>query len=169
MHEREKLAAAVLQAAEGEIIGRIRIQKIVYLLEQLGMEGGFRFSYHHYGPYSEELSDVLECAIEADRTIAEEQRPTEGGFYSVYTLAGPPDRPPATLGGLPWQCAVQRIRAMKAETSTVLELAATIHWLREKERVADWRKELKIRKASKADDGRVDRALDLLRRLELAA
>ena len=45
------LLAALLHAAGAEIIGAIRLQKIVYLLEQLGMGGEFWFSYHHYGPY----------------------------------------------------------------------------------------------------------------------
>ncbi|HSK40498.1 MAG TPA: hypothetical protein VK943_12095 [Arenibaculum sp.] len=65
--------------------------------------------------------------------------------------------------------AAECIRAMKKRTSTVLELAATIHWLCEKERVEDWCKELKIRKPSKADDERIDQALELLRELKLAA
>jgi uncharacterized protein YwgA len=56
MIAQEMLVKAVFQAADGEIVGRIRIQKIFYLLEQLGMGGGIWFSYHHYGPYSEELS-----------------------------------------------------------------------------------------------------------------
>lgn len=170
MFGREKLVKAILQAADGEIVGRIRIQKIVYLLEQLGMRGGFRFSYYHYGPYSGDLSNAVECAIEADKTVGEETRQTaEGATYSIYRLATPADPTPERLGNLDARRAAECIRAMKARTSTVIELAATIHWLREKERVEDWRKELKIRKPSKADDGRIDQALDLLRELELAA
>ena len=58
---------------------------------------------------------------------------------------------------------------MKAEPSTVLELAATIHWLREKEKVADWRRELKMRKGAKADDARITKAEALLQKLSLSA
>jgi hypothetical protein len=58
---------------------------------------------------------------------------------------------------------------MKDETSTVLELAATIHWLREKERVGDWRKELKIRKGSKAEESRIEKACTLLGKIALTA
>jgi hypothetical protein len=37
MIAQEMLVKAVFQAADGEIVGRIRIQKIFYLLEQLGL------------------------------------------------------------------------------------------------------------------------------------
>jgi len=159
---REELVKTVLQAADGEIVGRIRLQKIFYLLEQLGMGGDIRFSYHHYGPYSEELSDAIDFAIKADKTVQEEAVKVESGFYSIYRLSNPDEPAPPKLGNLPWAQARECIRAMKAETSIVIELAATIHWLREKEDVPDWRKELKVRKPSKADDSRIAKALDLL-------
>ena len=36
-----ELIASIIKAGNGSIVGRIRIQKIFYLLEQLGMESGF--------------------------------------------------------------------------------------------------------------------------------
>ena len=56
---------------------------------------------------------------------------------------------------------------MKEEQSVIIELAATIHWLKEKENVADWRDELKRRKASKADDAKILQAERLLEALQL--
>lgn len=164
--KQEDLVKTILSAAKGKITGRIRMQKIVYFLEQLGMGGEFRFSYHHYGPYSEELSSAIDMAKMLDKTVQEKEFPIEGGFYSVFTLNPSDECAPATLGSLPWSRAQECISAMKAETSVVIELAATIHWLWEKEHVHDgWRKELKIRKPSKADDARIDKALVLLRTL----
>jgi uncharacterized protein YwgA len=168
MSEREHLVTAVLQAADGQIIGRIRMQKVVYLLEQLGLDGGFWFSYHHYGPYSEELSDVLDGLVKREKTVEEEQVPTENGFYSIYRLRSSPTQVRASLGRLPWDRAKAAIQTMAAETSVVIELAATIYWLRMREKVADWKKELKIRKPSKASDPDIEKALALLGRLDLA-
>lgn len=166
MYGKEKLVAAVMQAADGEIIGRIRMQKIVYLLEQLGMKSGFIFSYYHYGPYSEGLSFSVDVAKTLDKTVVEEEIPIEGGFYSKYTL-GERREPVAMVGELPLSRAQGAIRRMKLETSVVIELAATIHWLRYQEKVPDWRQELKIRKPTKADDARIKKALDLLHNLNL--
>jgi len=50
----------------------------------------------------------------------------------------------------------------------ILELAATIHWLRVKEQVDDWRKQLKIRKQLKATDANIARAEAVLRDVGLA-
>lgn len=167
MSERENLVAAVLQAADGEIVGRIRMQKVLYLLEQLGADTGLRFSYHHYGPYSEDATRVLEWA-QADGIFDEEKVPTEGGFYSIFRLKSVSHQQPAGLGRLTWEQVRTAIAAMKEQTSPVLELAATIHWLKCKEGLANWRQELLVRKPSKATDARIEQALILLGGLSLA-
>ncbi|MGE5516494.1 MAG: hypothetical protein ACM31D_11815 [Bacteroidota bacterium] len=167
MSERDNLVAAVLQAADGEIVGRIRMQKVFYLLEQLGADAGLRFSYYHYGPYSEDVSQALEWA-EADSVLEEKKMPTEGGFYSIFRLKTPVAEPPAYLGGLAWERVRNAVALMKRQTSPVLELAATIHWLKCKEGIADWRKELLVRKPSKATEARIAQALALLTDLQVA-
>ena len=43
MMEREEIVAAVVAAAGGQLIGRVRLQKAVYLLERLGLNSGFEF------------------------------------------------------------------------------------------------------------------------------
>lgn len=45
--------------------GRVRIQKLVYLLKAYGHEGLARihFSYHHYGPYSEQVAGALRMGV----------------------------------------------------------------------------------------------------------
>ncbi len=165
MAVREELVKKVLQAADGKIFGRIRLQKIFYLLEQFGLDSGFRFSYHHYGPYSEELSGAVMRAEYLDKFIDEkEARTSYGSPYSVYSLLAS-EPPPENVGSLSFGKAQKLVAAMKSETSVVLELAATIHWLIEKERVADWKTELKTRKPTKSTPERTDRAEQLLVRL----
>lgn len=43
----------------GELVGKVRLQKTVYLLDQLGLNSGFSYEYHHYGRYSEELAEQV--------------------------------------------------------------------------------------------------------------
>lgn len=167
MSERGDLVAAVLQAADGEIVGRIRMQKVIYLLEQLGADTGLRFSYHHYGPYSEDAARELEWAT-ADGVIEEKAVPTDGGYYSIYRLKAAASALPDHLGSLTWEKVRTAVAAMTRETSAVLELAATIHWLTQKEGIVDWPKELRVRKPAKATDARVEQALTLLGELRLA-
>lgn len=165
----EEFVAAIVQAGDGEIIGRIRLQKIVYLLEQLGMGAGFSFTYHHYGPYSEDVATAIDFAQFLDGSIEEKVVPTQVGSYSIFKLAKAQQVEPARLGDLAWTAGRDAISIMKAETSVVIELAATIHWLKHQEKIADWRTELVMRKAGKASADRMTRAVTLLGRLNLAA
>jgi uncharacterized protein YwgA len=159
----------VLAAAGGEVVGRIRFQKMFYLLDQEGMRSGLAFRYHHYGPYSRELDTALDRAQAmqgVQETIA--YRQIDGMPYSTFSLrGGPPTGVLSNVGELPAEVASDLIRKMTGKSSTVLELAATIHWLTKVERVADWKKELVRRKGVKTERGRMDEAVDLLRSLDL--
>jgi uncharacterized protein YwgA len=169
MTKSENLISDILQAADGKIVGRIRLQKIFYLLDQFGLNSGFRFSYHHYGPYSEDLSASVMRARFLDKLIDEkEERTSYDTPFSVYTLREAKSAPDK-IGALDFETAHRLIDIMKAETSVVLELAATIHWLREKEKVDDWRAELGIRKPSKATPEFIQRAGQLLSKLQSVA
>lgn len=169
MSRREDLVRDVLFAADGSIVGRVRIQKVFYLLNQLGLGGDFRFSYHHYGPYSEDLSQAIDRARYLDQTIREIEKDTTDGraSYSIFELVRNAGEAPARVGALTLEDACDLIATMKSASSVVIELAATIHWLREKEKRADWRAELKRRKPSKADDATIDKAVALLEQLNL--
>ena len=164
----QRLVREVIDAAEGKIVGRIRLQKIVYLLEQLGLNSNFKFSYYHYGPYSEELAEAVDRAQFSDKSIREDTGHTAyGNPFSIYLSSDDPSQT-EQVGALAIDGARQLISRMKAEQSVVIELAATIHWLTHKEKVADWKGELKRRKASKADDVKIQQAERLLAELQLA-
>ena len=164
----DKLIVSLLCAADNKIIGRIRIQKIVYLLDQLGLNSGFGFSYHHYGPYSEDLSQELLFNRVFDENIVETFEETSfGAEYSVYTPKISQTDPPTQVGNLDFDFVKKSVASMKSTTSVVIELAATIHWLKEKEKITDWKSELKKRKASKATPQNIEKAKNLLSEINL--
>src|SRR5690606_11867799 len=47
-------------AVSGEIIGRKKIQKMVYIAKKLNFPFQEKFDFHFYGPYSEELTLRIE-------------------------------------------------------------------------------------------------------------
>lgn len=47
-----------------QIIGRKKLQKVVYLLQQIGVPYTEKFSYHHYGPYSAELQAEIDRLVD---------------------------------------------------------------------------------------------------------
>lgn len=160
----------ILAVAGGPINGRIRLQKIVYLLEQCGLGVGFDFSYHHFGPYSEETSVEIERAKYIDKEINEKTVPVgdTGGFYSVYDLVDAQGERPEKVGNIDADHTKDIVERIKSESSMIAELAATIHWLKERERIEDWKTELKRRKPTKATEDNIDKAFKLLSDLEIS-
>ncbi|HYK73022.1 MAG TPA: YwgA family protein [Pseudoneobacillus sp.] len=79
--------AKIMNAIEatGEIIGRKKLQKIIYIAKKLSFPFQERFQFHFYGPYSEELTLRIEelCNI----GFVEEVREKKGGYFQYrYTL-----------------------------------------------------------------------------------
>lgn len=168
MKEPEKVVAAILRAAEGKLIGRVRMQKVFYLLDQLGLDSGFGYEYYHYGPYSADLSSAVADA-RAFHLIDEETaaRAGDGVTYSIYKLQQDVEVNEGAFGKLGSKKAKELVTSLKDEDATVLELAATIHWLKHNENVVKWEEELKRRKGAKTQNGRTAKAKRLLVELGL--
>jgi uncharacterized protein YwgA len=165
--EREDIVTAVVEAAGGQVIGRVRLQKAVYLLDQLGLDSRFRYEYHHYGPYSRDLDNATVDA-KAFGLIEElhEHRQSDGAMYSIFKLVSGANSHGA-YGRLERQRVGQLIRLFASTNVTVLELAATIDWLWRFERRADWRNEVTKRKGPKVRHGRLEHAIELLQSVGL--
>ncbi|EHQ90406.1 hypothetical protein [Desulfosporosinus youngiae] len=50
-----------------EINGKKSLQKLVYLARAFGLETGYSFRFHYYGPYSDSLAADFEQLLETDR------------------------------------------------------------------------------------------------------
>ncbi len=170
MSEREHVVTALLAAANGELVGRVRLQKTAYLLDQLGLNSGFEYEYHHYGPYSRDLDHAVADAkafgmADEDRR----NRRIDGAQYSVFLLTeeGRGTLRDASFGDLGRDRAAALVEKLAGINVTVLELAATVHWLRHQEHCADWRAEIVKRKGWKTENGRLEKAVALLEELGL--
>jgi uncharacterized protein YwgA len=152
----------ILKLSGGRVAGRVRIQKMFYLLDKLGIDTGFEFEYHHYGPYSEGLSSAIFWA-EAEGELAEKSayRASDGARYSVFELSEDIDEP-RSVGGVPAAQVKEFVSLFEVENATVLELAATALWLKTDENLNNWEAELFERKAKKVTPDRVLKAKRLL-------
>ena len=162
------LLRQIFMAGDDEIVGRIRLQKIAYLLQQKTGSRDLFFTYHHYGPYSRDLADALDWAVLRDDVEEEPRETGYGSTYSAFRWRQSDDVTADRVGALPMAEAKADVATLKKQPSVILELAATIHWLRVKEQVDDWRTQLKIRKQLKATDTNIARAEGVLRDLGLA-
>lgn len=168
MIEPEDKVAAVVSAAGGTLVSRVRLQKTVYLLDRLGLHSGFDFEYHHYGPYSRDL-DVATSDAKALGVLQENiaHRERDGASYSVFTLGQQGSFKQEALGTLGQIRAKQLAQKFANTHVTVLELAATADWLWRYEHCPDWKTEIARRKPMKVGSGRLDRAIALLHELGL--
>ncbi len=168
MIEREDIVAAVIAAAGGELTGRVRLQKTVYLLDRLGLNSRFGFEYHHYGPFSRDLDNATADA-KAFGLVDEkfEHRQSDGAAYSVFKLTPEAPTKSEAYGSLGETEAGKLVKLFGVTNVTVLELAATVDWLWRFEHVRDWKSEIRKRKGVKVQGGRLEEAIKLLGTLGL--
>ncbi len=173
----EDIVVGLVALNDKELIGRTRLQKITYLLDRCGAEFGLPFEYYRYGPYSFELVGGLNDALAEERIEVEEKPGRHKVPYAVFRTEA---EQPKTLGNLPAERVVSLLERMKYVSDFVLELAATIVFLRDewhyygKNRVTAANttsaavKETKRRKSLKATPERLEKALALLGEFGLA-
>jgi uncharacterized protein YwgA len=129
--QRRLKVAATLAAAlktSGILEGRIRIQKIAYLLQQKGLQelSEVDFVFHHYGPYSEEVSSVLSQAVAADIIIEQVVSFDDEWQRFEYSLA-PKGADYLSLIGQESMSVIESVvDETKSQHWRTLELAATV-------------------------------------------
>lgn len=171
MVEKIKIITNLIACYEGELIGRTRLQKIAYLMDRCGGKFGCTFTYHYYGPYCFELAGAIDDAEMAGHIKIEERPGRHGVPFAVFTLNDATDKPDR-LGSLQFCKAHELLQKTKPFSNTVIELAATVVFLRDdwdyfdKENV-DAVSETIRRKPVKFDNGRIEEAIDLIRELGL--
>ena len=157
----EDVVVNLIKLNDRELIGRTRLQKEAYLLDRCGAEFGLSFTYYYYGPYSFDLADGWEDARAEGRIEISEEPGRYGVPYSIFKLkesGGAPD----SLGNMSAAAARAKLRRMAGISDIVLELAATIVYLKEEGYGEQTIEELKIRKPLKATGQLIRKATDLL-------
>ena len=167
MMEHEDIVAAVIAAAGGQLTGRVRLQKTVYLLEQLGLSSSLSFEYHHYGPYSRDLDTATSDAKISELIVEERAYRSDGATYSIFKLKTA-ESVSRSFGKISSERAAELVKLFARTNVTVLELAATVDWLWRREYCTDWRSEITKRKGVKVQNGRLEKAVELLRQLDLS-
>lgn len=79
--DRQLIPLSLLEAADGEISGRTRLQKLAFLMveEELGDDyPGYEFEKHNYGPFSKTLLQDIE-RLDHDGVVDEDETRTFSG------------------------------------------------------------------------------------------
>jgi uncharacterized protein YwgA len=147
----------IVDASGGKINGKTRLQKTAYLMEAWGLGYGFDFSYHYYGPYSEDLAIAAQDALALGLIEALPERPSGRLVYSVTEPSHSEADSDAAL-----QSRQRFLTKLAAYDTTTLELAATVDFLEKTGFKTDPWAETKRRKSVKATDERINKAKHLL-------
>lgn len=147
----------IVATADGNVVGRTRLQKTACLLSISGLSDSFNFVYKHYGPFSQELADATEMAGLFSE-LNEEQRQTQwGSTFSIYSTTV---KSHTEMGS-----ARRSIIALANSADAIeLELATTAAFLATQGFDSPW-EETANRKPEKVGSGRLERAKALYIRI----
>ena len=153
-YDRHLRAARIVREAGGQLVGRTRLQKVVYLAQLAGFGEEFDFEYRHYGPFSEDLATAMEIASGLGVVQEEETRAQWGGWYSTYRATERTPEPQPERSAF--------IAAAAGIGAIELELAATAAYLSEREGITPprgdpWEATREL-KPDKATPDRLERA-----------
>jgi uncharacterized protein YwgA len=153
----------IIRLNGGRIIGKTRLQKTVYFLETLNLGSGFEFSYHHYGPYSEELANSVNDARALDMLSIEWGVSQEGAEYAIFLDKGEKIQEDEKPERDELRRAV--LTVLRGYSSVELELAATSDFLEKHSYGAEAWSETRRRKFRKISEEGIARGKQLLQAL----
>lgn len=143
----------------GSVVGKTRVQKTLYFLEECGIGNGFDFEYYFYGPYSEEASVAIDDAAALGYVEQDWKYTKAGAKYAVIRSAMSFDQDEVDLRR-------RRILKILADFDSIsIELAATADYLEKNGYEVDPWLEVVARKSEKAKPDAIDKAKRLLERL----
>ncbi|SFE32469.1 MULTISPECIES: YwgA family protein [Thermoanaerobacteraceae] len=144
----------------GKIEGRKKLQKMVYILKNLGADFKEDFYFHYYGPYSDVLTIELE-ELKSINVIKEDVKEHDS-YFPTYTYELSIDDI-GVKGDL--ENYKEVIYRLNSENSRFLELVATIMYFKEEKKYEkeDIIRKIKIVKSDKNyTDEEIKRAFDFL-------
>ncbi|WP_172371277.1 YwgA family protein [Sporosarcina jiandibaonis] len=108
----------------GEVTGRKKLQKMIYIAKKMNFPFSEKFELHMYGPYSEELTLRVEELCEMG--FLDEERIDKGAYFQYqYNVSGEGERFLETAGKVPGSLS-DFIQKMQVKSSRFLELVSTL-------------------------------------------
>lgn len=151
--------AKIIALNGGTLIGKTRLQKTAYFLEELCDDSDLDFDYHYYGPYSEELSIGIADAQALGYIKSEWKSTKVGTEYAVFQSF-------VDLNEEYGDKEKKRVLEILSNYDSVsIELAATVDFLSKNGFPEDAWEETIRRKEDKSTDDRIRKAKSLLKEL----
>lgn len=110
--------------ATGEITGRKKLQKIIYIAKKLSFPFQERFQFHFYGPYSEELTLRIEEL--SNLGFVEEIREKKGGYFQYRYSLSDSGKEFLSLNEIEMPYLTDCLLDMNEQNARFLELVSTV-------------------------------------------
>nr|WP_263324116.1 YwgA family protein [Neobacillus sp. Marseille-Q6967] len=122
LKDHAKLMQAI--SVSGEIVGRKKLQKMIYIAKKVAFPFHERFQFHFYGPYSEELT--LRVEELCNMGFLNEIKEKKGGYFQYrYTLTDS-GKEFLSLNEVDMPCLQDCLGDMNGQNARFLELVSTI-------------------------------------------
>jgi uncharacterized protein YwgA len=122
LKDHAKLMQAIF--VSGEVVGRKKLQKMIYIAKKVTFPFHERFQFHFYGPYSEELT--LRVEELCNMGFLEEIKEKKGGYFQYrYTLTEE-GKEFLNLNEVDMPFLEECLKDMNGQNARFLELVSTI-------------------------------------------
>lgn len=118
--------AKIIQAisVSGEITGRKKLQKMIYIAKKIAFPFQERFQFHFYGPYSEELT--LRVEELCNMGFINEVKEKKGGYYQYRYALTDSGKEFLSLNEVSMPSLQDCLADMNGQNARFLELVSTV-------------------------------------------
>ncbi|MBM7714440.1 YwgA family protein [Siminovitchia sp. FSL H7-0308] len=162
LHDHQKLMAVFAKA--GEIVGRKKLQKMIFIAKKMNFPFEEKFEFHFYGPYSEELT--LRVEELCNFGFIEEKKEDKGGYSQYRYMITSSGREFLESESVNIPLLEECLTDMNEQSARFLELVSTILYFEHlpKNKVAEKIAELKGKQNYSLEE--IDEAYDYIQSLK---
>ncbi|WP_088104462.1 YwgA family protein [Halalkalibacter urbisdiaboli] len=163
LKDHAKVMALFLQA--GEVIGRKKLQKIIYIAKKMNIPFSERFKFHMFGPYSEELTLRIEelCNL----GFVNEQKEDKGNYYQYRYTLSEEGMKFLELYQLELPEVKSLIEALNEQSSRFLELVSTLLYFEEMSKEEVVEKVFTLKRKQNYSEADIEEAYQFIEKLRV--
>lgn len=161
LNEHAKLLALFKQT--GEIIGRKKLQKLVYIAKKLDMPFYEKYHFHIYGPYSEELT--LRVEEMSELAFINEIKERKSGYEQYRYTLSEEGAEFLAMTGFKFPDVSEMLTDMNGQSAKFLELVSTVLYFEDLSKEEVLKKVFKLKAKQNYTEEEVEEAYVYIARL----
>ncbi|SFB03372.1 MULTISPECIES: YwgA family protein [unclassified Bacillus (in: firmicutes)] len=165
LKDHAKLMQAVM--VSGEITGRKKLQKMIYIAKKIAFPFQERFQFHFYGPYSEELT--LRVEELCNMGFLNEVKENKGGYSQYRYSMTDSGKEFLSLNEVEMPCLQDCLIDMNEQSARFLELVSTVLYFEDLEKSEVINKIFTLKSKQRYTEAEIDEAYGYIETLKTKA